>query len=189
MRSCLISCLTIIKSREDADAIVAAMRSGGDQDPEALKAKHAVQSLHAGKSAEQPRPLSDGDMSRDQIIDAFRAGEIKVLITTNVLARGIDVLQVSLVINFDMPFVYRHNQREGLDIETYLHRIGAQFSLGNTLRNIDFIQQAELVALERRGEMIVECLLAFQVDFQNRKAINFVHDSGKSYDSALFHWM
>lgn len=100
------------------------MRSGGDQDPEALKAKHAVQSLHGGKTGEQPGPTNDNDMTRDQIIDAFRAGEIKVLIATNLLARGIDVLQVSLVINFDMPFVYRRNQREGLDIETYLHRIG-----------------------------------------------------------------
>lgn len=37
---------------------------------------------------------------RDVIIDAFRTGQAKVLITTNVLARGIDVQTVSLVINY-----------------------------------------------------------------------------------------
>lgn len=37
---------------------------------------------------------------RDAIIDAFRSGSAKVLITTNVLARGIDVQSVSMVINY-----------------------------------------------------------------------------------------
>lgn len=37
---------------------------------------------------------------RDKIIDAFRSGAAKVLITTNVLARGIDVQSVSMVINY-----------------------------------------------------------------------------------------
>ena len=37
---------------------------------------------------------------RDQIIDAFRGGKAKVLITTNVLARGIDVQSVSMVVNY-----------------------------------------------------------------------------------------
>jgi len=38
--------------------------------------------------------------ARDAIIDAFREGRAKVLITTNVLARGIDVQTVSMVINY-----------------------------------------------------------------------------------------
>jgi len=58
---------------------------------------------------------------RDQIIDDFRVGKIKVLISTNVLARGIDILQISLVINYDLPMT--HNTYEA-DYETYLHRIG-----------------------------------------------------------------
>lgn len=47
-------------------------------------------------------------------------GEIKVLIATNVLARGIDVLQITLVINYDVPL--DTNSRP--DSTTYLHRIG-----------------------------------------------------------------
>ena len=37
---------------------------------------------------------------RDEIIDSFRKGDAKVLITTNVLARGIDVQTVSMVVNY-----------------------------------------------------------------------------------------
>jgi len=47
-----------------------------------------------------------GDMSieeRDEMITKFRAGEISVIITTNLLARGIDVPEIQLVINFDVP--------------------------------------------------------------------------------------
>lgn len=59
--------------------------------------------------------------ARDKVIDAFRNGDAKVLITTNVLARGIDVQSVTMVINFDVPTMA--NGRDA-DPETYLHRIG-----------------------------------------------------------------
>ena len=49
---------------------------------------------------------------RDVIMREFRSGSSRVLITTDLLARGIDVQQVSLVINYDLP-----NQREN-----YIHR-------------------------------------------------------------------
>lgn len=51
---------------------------------------HTVASLTGGIEGSQ----------RDAVIDAFRTGEAKVLITTNVLARGIDVSTVSLVVNY-----------------------------------------------------------------------------------------
>ncbi|XP_072282690.1 ATP-dependent RNA helicase DDX25 [Pyxicephalus adspersus] len=54
------------------------------------------------------------------IIQRFREGREKVLITTNVCARGIDVQQVSVVVNFDLPL----NTDGLIDFETYLHRIG-----------------------------------------------------------------
>lgn len=60
---------------------------------------------------------------RDQIIDNFRRGGSRVLISTNVLARGIDVPEVDLVINFDVPFISDRGFKEP-DFATYLHRIG-----------------------------------------------------------------
>ncbi|XP_037672228.1 ATP-dependent RNA helicase DDX19A isoform X3 [Choloepus didactylus] len=67
--------------------------------------------------------LLSGEMMVEQraaVIERFREGREKVLVTTNVCARGIDVEQVSVVINFDLPVDKDGNP----DNETYLHRIG-----------------------------------------------------------------
>ena len=64
-----------------------------------------------------------GDLTvedRLKVLDRFREGNEKVLITTNVLSRGIDVEQVTIVVNFDLPIDIPGNA----DCETYLHRIG-----------------------------------------------------------------
>lgn len=47
--------------------------------------------------------------SRDTVIDRFRSGEAKVLITTNVLARGIDVQSVTMVVNYVSNLMLRGN--------------------------------------------------------------------------------
>lgn len=64
-----------------------------------------------------------GDMKqeeRDVVMNDFRLGNSRVLITTDVWARGIDVQQVSLVVNYDLP----------LDKENYIHRIGRSGRFG-----------------------------------------------------------
>lgn len=57
---------------------------------------------------------------RDAVMESFRDGKTKVLITTNVIARGIDVMQVNMVVNYDLPLDANNKP----DPETYLHRIG-----------------------------------------------------------------
>ncbi|NXF40509.1 DDX25 helicase, partial [Nyctibius bracteatus] len=57
---------------------------------------------------------------RANVIQRFREGKEKVLIATNVCARGIDVQQVTIVVNFSLPTT----QQSQPDYETYLHRIG-----------------------------------------------------------------
>lgn len=71
---------------------------------------HQVTSLHGTKTA----------IERDRVIDDFRDGKSKVLITTNVAARGLDISQVNMVINYDMP----QDAHGKPDWETYLHRVG-----------------------------------------------------------------
>jgi len=66
---------------------------------------------------------------RNKIMENFRNGETRVLITTDILSRGIDVNQVSLVINYDIPF----------EIETYLHRIGRTSRYGKKGVSISFV--------------------------------------------------
>ena len=63
-----------------------------------------VNVLHANK----------GQNSRIAAMNAFKKGELRILVTTDVSSRGIDVTEVSHVINFDVPVVY----------EDYVHRIG-----------------------------------------------------------------
>ena len=71
---------------------------------------------------------------RDAIIDAFRSGKAKVLVTTNVLSRGIDVQSVSMVVNYDIP------ETDGVaDPETYLHRIGRTGRFGRVGVAISFV--------------------------------------------------
>jgi ATP-dependent RNA helicase DDX19/DBP5 len=95
-----------LQHRHTADRISKRMTAEG----------HKVASLHGAKDASE----------RDSITDKFREGREKVLITTNVIARGIDILQVNMVVNYDLPFM---NEREKgddgrPDVETYIHRIG-----------------------------------------------------------------
>eukprot|EP01123_Difflugia_compressa_P012121 TRINITY_DN5080_c0_g1_i1.p1 TRINITY_DN5080_c0_g1~~TRINITY_DN5080_c0_g1_i1.p1 ORF type:complete len:282 (-),score=41.85 TRINITY_DN5080_c0_g1_i1:154-915(-) len=73
--------------------------------------------------------LTGGTMdisTRDKIFDEFRQGNTKILVTTNVLARGVDVLSVSLVINYDLP----EDKYGAIDYSTYLHRIGCSARYG-----------------------------------------------------------
>lgn len=86
---------------------------------------HSVVSLHGKLEAAQ----------RDDVIDSFRAGKSKVLITTNVIARGIDIANVNMVVNYDMPT----DQYGHADPETYLHRIGRTGRFGRTGVSVNFI--------------------------------------------------
>jgi translation initiation factor 4A len=66
---------------------------------------------------------------RDLVMREFRSGSSRVLISTDLLARGIDVQQVSLVINYDLPS----------NMENYLHRIGRSGRFGRKGVAINFV--------------------------------------------------
>jgi ATP-dependent RNA helicase DDX19/DBP5 len=73
--------------------------------------------------------------ARDAVIDEFRNGMAKVLITTNVIARGIDVSSVTMVVNYDIP----EDQHHKPDFSTYLHRIGRTGRFGRVGVAVTFI--------------------------------------------------
>jgi len=82
-----------------------------------------------------------GDMdqnTRDIIMREFRSGSSRVLITTDLLARGIDVQQVSLVINYDLP----------TQPENYLHRIGRSGRFGRKGVAINFVTAEDVRMLQ-----------------------------------------
>uniref|UniRef100_A0A914KS12 Helicase C-terminal domain-containing protein n=1 Tax=Meloidogyne incognita TaxID=6306 RepID=A0A914KS12_MELIC len=69
--------------------------------------------------------LLHGELSVDErakVVEKFKRGDQKILITTNVAARGLDIPQVSLVINYDPPVTYEEMPQP--DFDTYLHRMG-----------------------------------------------------------------
>lgn len=97
-----------------------------------------------------------GDISqpvREKVLRAFREGRTEVLVATDVAARGLDIPEVSLVINFDLP----------ADPEYYVHRIGRTGRAGRSGEAITFVNPREMRELKviervtgakiRRGEV------------------------------------
>lgn len=82
--------------------------------------------LHGGRSQE----------SREEVIELFRAGEVRVLIATDVAGRGLDIPEVSLVINFDLPPPPR-------GIQAYTHRIGRTGRAGRSGLAISYLTEAD----------------------------------------------
>lgn len=94
--------------------------------------------IHANKSQN----------TRINAVNQFREGAIRILVSTDVTARGIDIANVSHVINFDVPILY----------EDYVHRIGRTgraFSEGDA---ITFVSPAEEYHLEKIQQLIRETI-------------------------------
>ncbi|KAK0524156.1 RNA helicase required for poly(A+) mRNA export [Tilletia horrida] len=119
--------------RETADQIAKRMTAEG----------HKVDSLHGKLDS----------AARDRTIDEFRDGKIKVLIATNVIARGIDIQQVTLVINYDMPLT----QGGSPDAETYLHRIGRTGRFGRKGVSINFVHDKTSWEHMNQIETLLKC--------------------------------
>lgn len=97
--------------------------------------------------------LLHGDMTvaeRAHAIEQFKDGVYKVLITTNVCSRGIDVSQVTIVINYDLP--YYVDRPDEPDYETYLHRIGRTGRFGKAGIAINFVDSMEDLQLVHKLE-------------------------------------
>ncbi|TIA88074.1 hypothetical protein E3P99_02820 [Wallemia hederae] len=93
-----------------------------------------------------------GDMDQNQretIMKEFRSGSSRVLITTDLLARGIDVQQVSLVINYDLP----------ASRENYIHRIGRGGRFGRKGVAINFVTEDDVKMLRE-----IEQFYSTQID-------------------------
>ena len=86
---------------------------------ELMKNHYSCQSLHGGKE----------QVDRDQVLTDFKSGVLPIVIATSVAARGLDVKQLKLVINYDAP---NH-------LEDYVHRAGRTGRAGNKGTCITFI--------------------------------------------------
>ncbi|NVK48464.1 MAG: DEAD/DEAH box helicase [Cyclobacteriaceae bacterium] len=93
-----------------------------------------VRVIHANK----------GQNTRINSMEDFKAGDVRILVATDVASRGLDVTMVSHVINFDVPLIY----------EDYVHRIGRTGRAENEGKAITFINPAEAWHFEKIEELI-----------------------------------
>ncbi|MFA0036807.1 DEAD/DEAH box helicase [Vibrio chagasii] len=105
--------LVFIGAKDNADALTKRLN----------KAKISVNALHGNKSQEE----------RAQALDSFKNGDTRVLIATDVMARGIHIDQLPIVINFELP---PHSA-------TYVHRVGRTARAGSTGCAISLVSHSE----------------------------------------------
>lgn len=85
-----------------------------------------------------------GQNSRINAVNEFKEGKLRILVSTDVTARGIDVIKVSHVINFDVPVLY----------EDYVHRIGRTGRAFQEGKAITFATKAEFYHVEKIEKLI-----------------------------------
>jgi translation initiation factor 4A len=95
---------------------------------------------------------------RDKIFHAFRGGSYRVLISSNVTARGIDIQQVSTVINFDIPKC----------TSTYLHRIGRSGRWGRKGCAINFVTKRDIFNMRNIEEHFKINIKEMPADFDKK---------------------
>jgi len=98
---------------------------------------------------------------RDKAFNDFRQGNTRVLISSNVTARGIDIQQVSIVINFDLPKC----------VHTYLHRIGRSGRWGRKGVGINFITRRDIMNIKKIEEHYSTQINELPLDFDFLKTI------------------
>ena len=107
------------KQTAEQALLFARTKRGADRLARVLsKAGHPAQSIHGDKSQSQ----------REKALNDFKSGRLKILVATDLASRGIDVKELDLVINYDMP----------AEAETYVHRIGRTGRAGREGVSISF---------------------------------------------------
>ncbi|MDR0503648.1 MAG: DEAD/DEAH box helicase [Treponema sp.] len=106
---------------------------------------------------------------RQKVIDDVKAGKIKMLVATDVAARGLDIESLSMVINYDVPF----------EAENYVHRIGRTARAGKTGKAVTLSSEQdvyELPAIERYiGKKIPSEIANQELYEEDKSAGKFIH--------------
>ncbi len=135
----------------------------------------SIRVIHANK----------GQNTRINSMEAFKEGNVRVLVATDVAARGIDVSLVSHVINFDVPLVY----------EDYVHRIGRTGRANQNGEAITFMTAAEQYHIEKISTLIrmtipkeplPEGIEIFPTPFEEEQAMAREIDGQKRKDDPNF---
>ena len=107
-----------------------------------------------------------GDLPQSKrlaIMKSFKAGQVKILVATDVAARGIDVDDLAMVINYDLP----------VEAENYVHRIGRTARAGKSGKAYTFCSEQDvynLPAIERYIEMSIPATVAYPEQMEEDKS-------------------
>ncbi len=115
--------VSVLKKEADKSVLIfSRTKHGADNISRTLK-KAGIHSaaIHGDKSQGQ----------RQQALSDFKSGKVKVMVATDIAARGIDIKELGMVINYDLPDV----------VETYVHRIGRTGRAGHTGTALTFCSQ------------------------------------------------
>ncbi|MGJ8648763.1 MAG: DEAD/DEAH box helicase [Opitutaceae bacterium] len=115
-------------------------------------------SIHGNKS----------QAARQKTLDLFKQGRIPVLVATDVAARGIDVKNITLVINFDLP----------MEADAYVHRIGRTARAGKSGRALSFCSLEEVALLRDVEKLIKKTVPVYEDHDHHAQAIASLHQSG-----------
>ena len=99
--------------------------------------------------------------TRNTILKEYRNGATRVLITTDLLARGIDVQQVSLVVNYDFP----------QDRENYIHRIGRTGRAGASGLAISLVTEADSALFPELVEFLRKTKQSIPPELERHRAV------------------
>ena len=102
------------------------------------RARIRVEPIHGGMRQNQ----------REAVMRSFRSGELKVLVATNVASRGLDIPEISHVINYDMPG----------NLEEYIHRIGRTGRIGNAGKAVTFVGEDDFAMLQTISKHVGDVL-------------------------------
>ena len=128
-----------IEEPETAIIFVRTKRTANELAIKLQEAGHSVDEYHGNLS----------QIQRERLVKRFRDGKIKMIVATDIAARGLDVEDLSHVINFDLPD----------NTETYIHRIGRTGRAGKTGTAIALVQPGDrrmLKQIERRLKQKIE---------------------------------
>ncbi|MGI8553194.1 MAG: DEAD/DEAH box helicase [Dehalococcoidia bacterium] len=145
-RDKLSGLFSLLEQHESSDRYLIFRRTqrGVDQLALALdRAGYPVRGLHGGLRQEE----------RTRIMHAFRSGDLPILVATNVAARGLDITDISHVVNYDMPD----------NTEEYVHRIGRTGRAGRAGVAVTFAAEWDTEAIGAlktlMGENLSRCVL------------------------------
>jgi superfamily II DNA/RNA helicase len=131
----------ILKERKDYDSILIFTSAK-------TKVNEIVKSLRQNGFPAQGISSNLDQQKREEVLSAFRSKQIRILVATDVMSRGIDVKEINMVINYDVPH----------DTDDYVHRVGRtarQNAKGEAITLVTPKEKYKLIKIEQLIDSVI----------------------------------